>query len=81
MNISISDYRARIGNFNNRACCTVMCICVDISVVFNLAVNVSYVFFVLILVICGDIETNPGPVRNSLMKHSDTCMPENLHNL
>ena len=66
MNISMSMWRAVIGLFlshNIRRCFTSGLRCYSIS-------NLKFVLFFALLLLChGDIESNPGP------KKSDNCQP------
>ena len=62
MNIPIAIYRARIGVFNNRSYQIKLSTSVDISSVFTVLRNVSLcTLFLLLILLCGDVEIQPGP--------------------
>ena len=62
MNVTLDQYRARIGSFNNRSCRCKFVVCVDFSQLLRVTKDIVILcFIVLILILCGDIETNPGP--------------------
>ena len=63
MNITISEYRARIGRFNNRSNKMTTVNVIDLSyVILTLTIIIIASFVLLSLFLCGDLELNPGPL-------------------
>ena len=63
MNITISEYRARIGRFNNRSSKMTTVNVIDLSyVILTLTIIIIASFVLLSLFLCGDLELNPGPL-------------------
>lgn len=66
MDISVEQYRVRVGVFNNRSYKLKVTICIDLTYCIIYLRNLSIcVLYALLLIICGDVEVNPGPSSNN----------------
>ena len=65
MGVSLEEYRARIGNYNNIKCRTCVSTCITLSYLFLIARNFTLMTLLMaILLLCGDISQNPGPTES-----------------
>ena len=78
MNITISEYRARIGRFNNRSSKMTTVNVIDLSyVILTLTIIIIASFVLLSLFLCGDLELNPGPLStDSAISSNDSISNE-----
>ena len=78
MNITISEYRARIGRFNNRSSKMTTVNVIDLSyVILTLTIIIIASFVLLSLFLCGDLELNPGPLStDSTISSNDSISNE-----
>ena len=60
MGISTTQYRIAIGLYNN--CKSKTCACIDIiSLLITIGETIPVIVLLLLILLCGDIELNPGP--------------------
>lgn len=79
MNISLSDYRVRVGLFNNRIC-KIKC-SVRINLYYEIQLAIKLMIFSLLLsllLLCGDIEINPGPSSSDTSVASTNSYNSNI---
>ena len=68
MGINLSQYRASIGLFNR---CKFTCACYNVGIyMFNI---ICLSIILQLLLICGDIEINPGPTQLKKLKSLNVC--------
>ena len=68
MGVSLSQYRAAIGNFNR---CRFVLTCTSISI--QLTTLRLFIVLLLLLILCGDVEVNPGPTITRQLKNLNIC--------